>query len=86
MFGYTIPELRAHLERQFTKGMNWTKFNAGLIHLDHHRSLSSFNLADEAELKAAWSLHNLRPLWAKANLAKKNKDPLDFAREQGKLL
>lgn len=74
--GYTIKELRDHLERQFTKGMNWDQFCAGKIHIDHIVPLSAFDLKNEDELKAAWAITNLRPLWAKDNLQKS--DNRDF--------
>lgn len=68
--GYTIAQLRLHLERQFTRGMSWARFTAGEIHIDHRRPLSSFDLCDEAEWQCAWALSNLQPLWAADNLAK----------------
>ena len=70
MLGYPLSELVAHLERQFTKGMTWDAFRNGGIHIDHIIPLSSFDLTDEAEWKAAWALTNLRPLWARDNLTK----------------
>lgn len=70
---YTTAELRSHLERQFTKGMSWEAFCAGEIHIDHIVPLDSFDLTDPDELRAAWAITNLRPLWAKDNLAKSNK-------------
>ncbi len=71
--GYSIKELRIHLERQFTKGMTWDNFNAGEIHIDHIRPLSSFDLADEEQLRLAWDITNLRPLWAEENIKKSSK-------------
>lgn len=68
--GYTIAELRLHLERQFKRGMTWERFCVGDIHIDHIRPLSSFDVSNPDELRAAWALPNLRPLWAKDNLAK----------------
>ena len=68
--GYTVAELRVHLERQFKRGMTWDRFCAGEIHIDHIRPLSSFDLSNPDELRAAWALPNLRPLWAKDNWAK----------------
>lgn len=70
MLGYPLSELVAHLERQFTKGMTWDAFRNGGIHIDHIIPLSSFDLTEEAEWKAAWALTNLRPLWARDNLTK----------------
>lgn len=70
LVGYTLDEARAHLEKQFTKGMTWA--NMGEWHIDHIVPLSSFNITgpDCPELRAAWALTNLRPLWATANLRK----------------
>lgn len=68
--GYTAEQLRAHLERQFTKGMNWERFAAGEIEIDHIVPMSAFDLTDDGGIKAAWALTNLRPLWAKDNRAK----------------
>lgn len=68
--GYTITELREHLGRQFTKGMTWDKFMKGEIHIDHIVPKKAFNLSDPEEWRSCWSLPNLRPLWAKDNIAK----------------
>ena len=69
-FGYSVPDLRRHLERQFGPGMSWDAFQQGRIHIDHIVPLSSFDLSDPVELKAAWALSNLRPLSAEANMKK----------------
>lgn len=71
--GYIIAELHCHLERQFKGRMSWAAFLAGKIHIDHIVPLSSFDLSDEREFRAAWALSNLRPMWAKANLEKASK-------------
>ncbi len=68
--GYSIAELRAHLERQFTDGMTWAKFIAGKIHIDHITAQAEFDLRNVDEWRACWSLGNLRPMWAADNLAK----------------
>lgn len=73
LLGYTISDLRTHLERQFTKGMSWEIFMQGKIHIDHIHPKASFNLADDVEWKTCWSLPNLRPMWAKDNLEKRAK-------------
>lgn len=71
--GYTIAELRSHIERQFTKGMTWKRFMSGDIHIDHIMPVSSFNLASDEEVSACWAITNLMPLWAADNLAKSNR-------------
>ena len=68
--GYSISELRSHLELQFTKGMCWERFNRGEIHIDHIVPQSVFDLTDDEEWRECWSLSNLRPVFAQENLAK----------------
>lgn len=70
LLGYTVEQLKAHLERQFLPGMNWD--NYGEWHIDHVLPLSSFDYTtpDDDDFKAAWSLTNLRPLWKSENLKK----------------
>lgn len=75
-FGYTLSQLREHLERQFTRGMSWDRFAKGEIHIDHRLPLSSFDLTDPEQFRAAWSLPNLQPLWAEKNLQKSNRREL----------
>jgi hypothetical protein len=70
MLGYDAVRLRGHLERQFTRGMTWQRFCEGDIHIDHIRPLAMFDLTDAEEIRAAWALSNLRPLWAFANGSK----------------
>lgn len=73
ILGYTRAELVAHLERQFLPGMSWS--NYGAWHVDHVLPLSSFQTTsvDDPELRVAWGLPNLRPLWAEENTRKKDK-------------
>lgn len=75
LLGYGTEELRAHLERQFTQGMNWTRFMAGEIHIDHIVPVSAFDIQspDSPEFRACWALSNLRPMWARDNLSKAGK-------------
>lgn len=73
LVGYSIAELRVHLERQFVDGMNWDAFDRGEIHIDHIVPQRDFDLRDPAEFRSCWSLGNLRPLWAGDNLSKLGK-------------
>lgn len=66
----TIPELRAHLERQFTEGMTWENWKLRGWHIDHIRQLNTFDLSDAGQLAVACHYTNLRPLWAKENLSR----------------
>lgn len=70
LVGYTVDDLRVHLERQFIKGMSWE--NMGDWHIDHVLPKASFNFTDAAdpEFRECWTLTNLRPLWGVENLSK----------------
>lgn len=70
LVGYTVDDLRKHIENQFIEGMNWE--NKGLWHIDHKIPLSAFNFQtpEDDDFHKAWALSNLQPLWAKENLSK----------------
>jgi len=55
-----------HIERQFTKGMNWD--NYGKWHIDHIIPLSSAKTEEEVVKLCHYS--NLQPLWAEDNFSK----------------
>lgn len=73
LLGYDAHALREHLEKQFLPGMSWS--NASVWHIDHIVPVSAFRITgpDCPELKRAWALTNLRPLWAADNLRKRAK-------------
>ncbi|MEX0746190.1 MAG: hypothetical protein WD118_11360 [Phycisphaeraceae bacterium] len=73
LLGYTIEDLVVHLERQFTRGMNWDRYRAGDIHIDHITPQAAFDLTDDRQWKACWCLSNPRPFWARDNLDKRDK-------------
>ena len=68
MLGVNWLVCKAHIERQFTKGMSWD--NSGDWHIDHIIPLASANT--EEELKKLCHYSNLQPLWAVDNLIKSN--------------
>lgn len=72
LVGYTVKDLKIHLEKLFTNGMNWDRFLQGEIHIDHKKPICKFNYTcvEDEEFKNCWSLENLQPLWAKDNLSK----------------
>lgn len=74
LVGYTVEDLRAHLERQFVKGMSWANYGTAW-HVDHivPRSAFSFSGAGDPDFGACWALTNLRPLWGDMNLKKGGK-------------
>lgn len=73
--GYSISDLKRHIESQFQPDMNWD--NHGLLwHIDHIKPCSSFKFINEDDsvnyeaIKECWSLTNLQPLYKEENLKK----------------
>lgn len=75
LVGYTVHDVKVHMENLFTEGMTWDDFLSGKIHIDHKIPIIAFrfNSAEDEEFKNAWSLRNLQPLWATDNLRKNDK-------------
>ena len=69
MLGVDWEVCKAHIERQFTKGMKWS--NQGEWHIDHIIPLASAKT--EEGLKKLCHYSNLQPLWADDNLIKSDK-------------
>lgn len=76
ILGFSITDLRRHLQRQFQPGMTWE--NYGQWHVDHILPIASFSFTspDDDDFKACWAITNLRPLWAKDNIRKSDKREL----------
>lgn len=68
LIGCTVDDLRQHIESQFRRGMTWEAFRAGRIHIAHVTRLSQFDLDEPDDVTKAWTLSNLRPMWARDNL------------------
>ena len=68
IIGCSPNELRFHLEKQFTEGMNWDNYSFRGWHIDHIIPLTSAK--NEEELIKLCHYTNLQPLWAKDNLSK----------------
>ena len=75
LVGYTLPQLKKHLEKQFTAGMNWDMFMQGAIEIDHiiPRSAFYFDTPEDYQFKQCWTLNNLRPMWQEDNRSKRDK-------------
>lgn len=73
MLGYTVDQLKSHLESQFTEGMTWE--NYGKWHVDHRKPISSFNFTShkDPEFQQCWALENLQPMWGEENWSKGSK-------------
>jgi DNA-binding XRE family transcriptional regulator len=67
--GCSLEDLKIHIEKQFTQGMNWE--NRDQWHVDHIVPLATAK--NEQDVIALNHFSNLRPLWAKENLQKGSK-------------
>ena len=87
--GYSVEELKSHIEKLFEPWMNWK--NWGLYKLeswddnnpetwtwnvDHitPRSQLPYSSMEDENFKKCWALENLRPLSAKVNVLRKNRE------------
>lgn len=79
--GYTLNELKEHLESKFQEGMTWGNYGAWKVgeemtwHIDHFMPIDwfDFDSYDDIEFKMCWDLDNLQPKWADENLSKNNR-------------
>ncbi len=69
ILGISYVELKEHMERQFTKGMNWE--NRDQWHIDHIIPLATAQCEDDVIRLNHYT--NLQPLWAEDNLSKGSK-------------
>lgn len=67
--GYSLIELKDHLEVQFKKGMSWDNYGKEwqLDHIKPQR-LFRFRSFNSKRFKECWKLSNLRPLWTWENI------------------
>ena len=76
LVGYSLGDLMTHLEKQFDRNMNWDNYGP-YWHIDHIKPIALFSYIcpEDEEFKQCWSLNNLQPLEAIANIRKgKNYD------------
>ncbi|MBZ9572501.1 hypothetical protein KJA15_04165 [Patescibacteria group bacterium] len=75
LVGYTVEELKEHLEKQFKNRMNWERFLKGEIEIDHIKPKSLFNYTspNDLEFKQCWALENLQLLEKIKNIKKSNR-------------
>lgn len=65
LMGYSLEDLKEHLEKSFTENMSWE--NSNKWHIDHIKPRSSFKVI---EIKECFKLDNLKPIWSIDNLKK----------------
>lgn len=70
IIGCTHAQLKAHIEKQFLKGMTWE--NRDQWHIDHITPISK--AICEQDVLALYHFTNLRPMWAADNIRKSNKE------------
>lgn len=82
LVGYSIQELKEHLERQFNENMTWNNIGE-YWEIDHIIPLNLFHYETEQDkqFQICWSLANLRPLEKIANKSRP-KDGSDISKEQ----
>lgn len=75
MVGYTLNELKLHIESLWQPEMMWNNYSRKGWHIDHIIPISAFNFdsPEHLDFKRCWSLSNLQPMWSKENLSKGNK-------------
>jgi len=73
--GYTLEDLKKHLENLFQPGMTWENYGKGGWVIDHKIPVSAFNYTkpEHEDFKRCWALSNLQPMWEKENGLKSNK-------------
>lgn len=76
VLGYTITELKQHLARQFSPGMSWGNYASAVPFnrrqhkmwcIDH---IVPKKLFDHDDVRGAFAISNLRPLWWRQNMRK----------------
>ena len=73
ILGYSVEDLRKHLEKKWAKEMNWENYGKkmGQWSIDHIRPISSYSTTHSvSEINA---LKNLQPMWHRENCSKGGK-------------
>ena len=71
LLGFTVDQLKKHLEKLFTPEMNWNNYGT-YWQIDHKVPIAVFNFErpDDIDFHLCWSLKNLQPLEASENMSK----------------
>ncbi len=79
LVGYTVCQLKYHLEKRFKPGMTWENYGTHW-HIDHKIPVAVFNYEhpDDIDFRLCWSLKNLQPLESKKNRIKGAKIEIPF--------
>jgi hypothetical protein len=74
LVGYTVDQLRAHLEKKFTQEMTWENYGK-VWEIDHKIPIAVFNFEKPTDIdfRICWSIKNLQPLKSFENRSKHSK-------------
>jgi hypothetical protein len=74
LVGYTVFELKTHLEKQFHLGISWDNYGS-VWEIDHKipKVVFNFQTAEDVDFRRCWSLENLQPLGKLENRHKYDK-------------
>jgi hypothetical protein len=74
LLGFTVDQLKKHLEKRFKPGMTWDNYGSHWS-IDHKVPVAVYNFEhpDDIDFRLCWSLKNLQPLEVKLNSRKKDK-------------
>lgn len=75
LVGYTLDDLKHHLESQFSEDMTWENMGRKGWTIDHAKPQAAFTFTspDDPQFKECWSLDNLQPMWFRENCSKNAK-------------
>jgi hypothetical protein len=75
LVGYSMLDLKRHLQKTMPKGYTWQDYINGELHIDHiiPKNAFEFTKPEDINFKRCWALGNLRLLPAKENIRKSNK-------------
>jgi len=74
LVGFTVEQLKGHLEKMFTPEMNWDNYGT-VWEIDHKIPIAIFNYErpEDIDFRICWSLNNLQPLNYSENRSKRDK-------------
>jgi hypothetical protein len=64
LVGYTVEQLKEHLNKTLPQGYSWEDFLSGKLHIDHKTPKVAFNFRspEDIDFKKCWALSNLQLL------------------------
>jgi len=79
LVGFTVDQLKSHIEKLFKPGMAWENYGT-IWEIDHKVPIAVFNFEkpDDIDFRLCWSLKNLQPLEKSENRSKGAKIDREF--------